>query len=67
MANRRRQRDRRKHRVPSIHETLAQIIKAGGSVVIPRTEVPGILTFALFNDPAGNLLGLAEDGTYPRS
>jgi len=28
--------------------------------------VPGVVTFALFTDPAGNRLGLAEFGSYPK-
>ena len=34
--------------------------------VVPRTVVPGVVTFALFTDPAGNRLGLAEFGSYPK-
>jgi predicted enzyme related to lactoylglutathione lyase len=50
--------------VPDIVEALKQIEAAGGSVVVPRTVVPGVVTFALFTDPAGNRLGLAELGSY---
>ncbi len=46
-----------------IDETLARIEAGGGSVVLPRTVVPDVVTFALFRDPAGNLLGIAEDGS----
>jgi len=51
--------------VPEIVEALARIEAAGGKTVVPRTVVPGVVTFALFTDPAGNLLGLAELGSYP--
>ena len=50
--------------VPDIVQALKQIEAAGGSVVVPRTVVPGVVTFALFTDPAGNRLGLAELGSY---
>jgi predicted enzyme related to lactoylglutathione lyase len=50
--------------VPSIDESLKQIEAAGGQVVLPRTVVPGVVTFALFLDPAGNRLGLAELGSF---
>jgi len=30
---------------------------------MPRTEIPGVVTFGLFNDPAGNLVGLVEEDT----
>ncbi len=46
--------------VPDIEAALARIEAAGGIVILPRTVVPGVVTFALFLDPAGNRLGLAE-------
>ena len=49
--------------VPSIDETLSAIEAAGGNGVVPRTEIPGMVTFALFNDPGGNLVGLVEEST----
>ena len=49
--------------VPSIDETLAAIEATGGKAVTPRTEIPGMVTFALFNDPGGNLVGLVEEST----
>ncbi len=50
--------------VEDIDTVLARIEANGGSVVVPRTVVPDVVTFALFKDPAGNLLGVAEHGTY---
>lgn len=50
--------------VPSIDATLRQIEEAGGKTIVPRTVVPGVVTFALFTDPAGNRMGLAEVGSY---
>jgi len=52
--------------VPDIMAALKQIEAAGGHTVLPRTVVPGVVTFALFTDPAGNRLGLAELGSFPR-
>lgn len=46
--------------VDSIDEYLGRIGEAGGSTVIPRTEIPDIVTFAMFADPAGNVVGLVE-------
>ena len=46
--------------VPDIDAALTRIEAAGGVIVLPRTVVPGVVTFALFLDPAGNRLGLAE-------
>lgn len=50
--------------VPDIAAALMQIEAAGGKTILPRTVVPGVVTFALFTDPAGNRLGLAELGSY---
>ena len=50
--------------VDDIDDVLAKVEANGGSVVLPRTVVPEVVTFALFKDPAGNLLGVAENGTY---
>jgi len=46
--------------VESIDATLREIEAAGGSVVRPRTEIPGMGAFAYFTDPEGNTLGLWE-------
>jgi len=46
--------------VDSIDEALAAIGKAGGSTVVPRTVLPGMVTYAQFSDPAGNVVGLVE-------
>jgi predicted enzyme related to lactoylglutathione lyase len=51
--------------VPDINARLTQIIAAGGKTLLPRTTVPGVVIFALFSDPAGNVMGLAELGSYP--
>jgi predicted enzyme related to lactoylglutathione lyase len=52
--------------VPDITAVLKQIESAGGKTVIPRTVVPGVVTFAIFLDPAGNRMGLAETGSFPK-
>jgi uncharacterized protein len=46
--------------VDSIDEHLAKAAAGGGTVAVPRTVLPGMVTFALFHDPAGNLVGLVE-------
>jgi predicted enzyme related to lactoylglutathione lyase len=46
--------------VASIDEALKEIEAQGGSVVRPRTEIPGMGAFAYFTDPEGNTLGLWE-------
>jgi predicted enzyme related to lactoylglutathione lyase len=47
--------------VESVDDALKQIEAAGGSVVQPRTELPGMGAFAYFTDPEGNTLGLWEN------
>lgn len=49
--------------VEAIEESLGKIEANGGSTVVPRTEIPGTVSFALFHDPAGNLVGLVEAET----
>ncbi len=46
--------------VPNIKATLAQIEGAGGKTVLPETEIPNMVTFALFADPEGNIVGLVK-------
>lgn len=51
--------------VASINSALKKIEKAGGKTVMPRTPIPGMVTFAQFKDPAGNLVGLIESRIPP--
>ena len=41
-----------------INASLDQVVKLGGKVVVPQTEIPGMGWFAMFSDPTGNRLGL---------
>lgn len=50
--------------VPNIEQALKLVEAAGGKTLVRRTVVPGVVTFALFSDPAGNRMGLAEFGSY---
>ena len=47
-------------RVDDLDATLAAVVVAGGRVVIPPTEVPGVVHFALFEDPGGNRTGIIK-------
>ena len=51
--------------VDSVDEHLAKAEAAGGSTVMPRTVVPGTVTFGLLRDPAGNMVGVVEAETPP--
>jgi predicted enzyme related to lactoylglutathione lyase len=46
--------------VPDVTAALAAVVRAGGAVVQPRFEVPGVVVLGLFTDPAGNRMGLVE-------
>lgn len=37
---------------------LDQILQAGGTMIVPVTDIPGATTFAHFADPEGNILGI---------
>ena len=47
--------------VDDADEYLTRAIEGGGSLVMPRTEVAGTITFGLFRDPAGNMVGVVEE------
>jgi hypothetical protein len=46
--------------VDDIIATLAKVKERGGMIRFPRFEVPGRVILAVFNDPAGNSVGLVE-------
>lgn len=46
--------------VDDIDGCLEAIGAAGGATVVPRTVIPDMVTFALFTDPAGNMMGVVE-------
>ena len=53
--------------VQDVSACLIEIEKAGGTVDVPRFEVPGLVVLGLFRDPAGNPMGLVEmDGDTHR-
>lgn len=47
--------------VDKIDPVLAHVEKLGGKTVLPRTVIPGMVIFAQFTDPAGNMVGLVEN------
>ncbi len=53
--------------VPDVTASLSLIEESGGTIDVPRFEVPGVVVLGLFRDPAGNPMGLVEmDGDSPR-
>ena len=51
--------------VPDVDKHLALAEENGGKTVAPRQVVPGMVTFGLFTDPAGNMVGVVEEETPP--
>lgn len=47
--------------VPDPQATLDQAVGMGATVVMPVTEIPNMVTFALFTDPDGNKIGIIKD------
>jgi predicted enzyme related to lactoylglutathione lyase len=43
-----------------IDATLKQVGELGGQTLVPKTEVPGVVWFAVFADPSGNRIGLSS-------
>jgi len=41
-----------------IEKDLEHVVKLGGKVLHPKTEIPGMGWFAILQDPTGNALGL---------
>lgn len=39
---------------------LDKIQKHGGKTMVPVTEIPNMVTFAVFQDPQGNVVGLVK-------
>jgi uncharacterized protein len=47
-------------KVDDLQATLDAAGEAGGRTVVPPTEIPNMVTFAQFADPAGNVIGLVQ-------
>ena len=46
--------------VDDVTAKLNEIEALGGTIDVPRFEVPGVVVLGLFGDPAGNPMGLVE-------
>ena len=42
---------------------LTKVVAGGAEIVQEETEVPGMVTFAQFRDPAGNVIGLVKQSS----
>jgi predicted enzyme related to lactoylglutathione lyase len=47
-------------RVDQVDLTLRKVVEAGGTVVVPKTEIPGVGFFAMFLDPEQIPIGVLE-------
>ncbi len=47
--------------VPDPQATLNKIEQLGGKTVVPVTVIPNMVTFAMFTDPEGNLVGIVNE------
>ena len=48
-----------------IDADLAKVVKLGGKIVTPKTEIPGMGWFGIFADLTGNLIGLYTNMPRP--
>lgn len=48
--------------VADLQAYLDKAVALGGKVIHPITEIPGMVTFAQFQDPEGNVIGLVKSG-----
>lgn len=47
--------------VPDLQASLDKVEKMGGKTIVPPTEIPNMVTFAMFSDPEGNVVGLVKE------
>ena len=48
-------------------EYLDKVVGLGGSVKLPVTTIPNMVTFAQFTDPEGNVVGLVKSAMPQKS
>jgi hypothetical protein len=46
--------------VPDLDATLKKVASMGGKTLVPPTEIPNLVTFAMFQDLEGNAVGLVK-------
>ena len=51
--------------VPSADEYVGKVLSAGGTVVLPKHEVPGVGYLAYCTDTEGNIFGIMQDLPRP--
>ncbi len=46
--------------VPSVDEYISRVTNNGGTIVVPKSPIPGVGWLAYFKDPENNLMGIME-------
>jgi len=46
--------------VDNLQAYLDKVAKHGGKTIVPITEIPEMVTFAVFQDPEGHMVGLVK-------
>jgi len=46
--------------VPDLQAHLDKVEDLGGKTILPPTEIPNVVTIAMFQDPEGNSIGLLK-------
>jgi hypothetical protein len=47
--------------VDDLQAYLDKVESRGGKTVMPSTEIPGVVTLAVFTDPQGNRIGMVKE------
>ena len=47
--------------VDDLESYLKKAESLGGKTVMPVTEIPGVVTLAMFSDPEGNVIGMVKE------
>ena len=51
--------------VEDVQAYIDKAVGLGGKVIVPLTEVPGMVTFANISDPEGNIIGIVKGPQTP--
>ncbi len=46
--------------VSDLRRTLSQVVELGGKILVPRTEIPTVGSYAMFADPDGIAVGVLQ-------
>lgn len=52
--------------VKDLEASLSTAVSLGATIVVPITEIPNMVTMAMFRDPDGNVIGVIKDQMPPK-